>query len=68
MELCALALMIIEGGTGLRSTLGWRHGKGREAPRGVVARPVPEISVGRGFKFPIRQESPVPLTLAMAGG
>ena len=48
MELCALAL--IEGGTGLSSTLGVRHGEGREAPRGVVARSVPGISVGRGLK------------------
>ena len=38
MELCALAL--IEGGASLSSTLGVRQGKGREAPRGVIARSV----------------------------
>ena len=62
MELCALAL--IEGGTGLSSTLGVRHGTDREAPRGVVARSVPGISVGRGV--PIRYIT-VLLSLAIAG-
>jgi hypothetical protein len=64
MVLCALAL--IGGGTGLSSTRGVRQGTDREAPRGVMARSIPGISVGT--RVPIRQEMTVPLTLAMAGG